>query len=342
MKHCHMSLVAGSKRFVKRESSTAPWAGTELRSRHYHPARTTRSAALCVVFALIAALGTVRAEGGDSTSTSRPAVATSSATRDGRTITIDEAHHNFHTATGRYKPLADLLRSDGYVVAEGKEEFQPETLRKVRVLVVAHATGAHDLRSPDAHNSPFSSKECDAVRDWVRGGGSLLLVTDRPPVAAANQMLASRFGVDFAPGTVVDPANSQRDSGNGSIVFSRASGTISEHPITAGRTAHERINRVTTYAGHALNGPAGSTAILRLSSTAKAVFPDDTFVPAGGKAQAIAFQFGAGRVVVCGEAGMLTAQVNHENGAQMGINRSDQDNRQFALNIVHWLTGILK
>src|SRR5262249_15340464 len=31
-------------------------------------------------------------------------------------ILFDEAHHNFHTAGGRYKPFAELMRSDGYEV----------------------------------------------------------------------------------------------------------------------------------------------------------------------------------------------------------------------------------
>src|SRR5262245_30118785 len=35
----------------------------------------------------------------------------------GPRVAIDEAHHNFHTAGGRYKPFADLLRRDGYRVA---------------------------------------------------------------------------------------------------------------------------------------------------------------------------------------------------------------------------------
>ena len=34
--------------------------------------------------------------------------------RNGPTVAIDEAHSNFHTAGGQYKPFADLLTSDGY------------------------------------------------------------------------------------------------------------------------------------------------------------------------------------------------------------------------------------
>jgi hypothetical protein len=34
----------------------------------------------------------------------------------GPVVLLDEAHFNFHTAGGRYKPFAELLRRDGYVV----------------------------------------------------------------------------------------------------------------------------------------------------------------------------------------------------------------------------------
>jgi len=38
-------------------------------------------------------------------------------------VLIDGAHRNFHTATGKYKPFAELLRSDGYAVAENQHAF---------------------------------------------------------------------------------------------------------------------------------------------------------------------------------------------------------------------------
>jgi hypothetical protein len=58
--------------------------------------------------------------------------------------------------------------------------------------------------------------------------------------------------------------------------------------------------------------------------------------------------FGEGRVVVVGEAGMLTAQVitDRTGGSprkrRLGMNTSNTDNRQLALNIMHWLSGLLK
>jgi len=49
-----------------------------------------------------------------------------------------------------------------------------------------------------------------------------------------------------------------------------------------------------------------------------------------------------GRVVILGEAAMLSAQLAGANKMPFGMNRPGIDNRQIALNIMHWLSGLLK
>ena len=41
----------------------------------------------------------------------------------GPVIVIDEAHNNFHTAGGRYRPFATWLEGDGFVVRAGTSRF---------------------------------------------------------------------------------------------------------------------------------------------------------------------------------------------------------------------------
>ena len=60
-------------------------------------------------------------------------------------------------------------------------------------------------------------------------------------------------------------------------------------------------------------------------------------VSATGRAQAIALPFGKGRVVVFGEAAMLTAQERN-----FGMNYPGTDDRQLVLNVMHWLSDLLK
>src|SRR5512143_2286416 len=85
-------------------------------------------------------------------------------------VYFDEAHYNFHTASGRYKPFADLISSDGYEVIPNKQKFSKETLKGCDVLVISNALGAVAMGSPQASDPAFTEEECDAVRDWVRAG----------------------------------------------------------------------------------------------------------------------------------------------------------------------------
>src|SRR5687768_3977502 len=109
-------------------------------------------------------------------------------------VVLDEAHQNFHTASGRYKPFVDLLTADGYTIVEGKQPFSAEGLVGPRVLVIANALGS-GISNNNINNPPsaFTDAECDAVRDWVARGGSLLLIADHSPFGATAARLSSRF-----------------------------------------------------------------------------------------------------------------------------------------------------
>jgi len=258
-------------------------------------------------------------------------------------VLFDEAHHNFHTIDGRYKPFADLLRNDGYRVVRNRQTFSKETLNSFKVLVIANALGAEEMDDSGADQSAFTEEECQAVQDWVKGGGSLLLIADHAPFGGAAASLAKRFDVDMSKGFTYDPANSVE--GNASVlIFSRDNKLLATHPITEGRDEKERVNRVQSFTGQSLKGATDSVAILKLSDTAKDS-PDqntDASVSAAGRAEALAFKFGKGRVVVQGEAAMLSAQISGPEKSKMGMNVPGNDNKQYALNVMHWLSGLLK
>jgi hypothetical protein len=259
-------------------------------------------------------------------------------------VLFDEAHYNFHTAAGRYKPFADLIFSDGYQVVVNRKPFTKESLRMFKILVIANALGAEDMDEDGADHAAFTEEEADEVRDWVRGGGSLLFIANHGPFAAAAEGLAKRLGVNMSKGSSVDQAHSVTDSNNPAfIVYSRRNHLLGEHPITKGRNDNERIDRVITFTGQSLKGPPESEAFLKLADTAvDMVPPDNKEVSAAGRAQGIAFRLGKGRVVVLGEAGMLTAQLDGRDNKPFGMNVPGTDNKQLALNIMHWLSGILK
>jgi hypothetical protein len=263
--------------------------------------------------------------------------------KEGPRVSFDEAHHNFHTAEGRYKPFVDLLLNDGYRVIRNRQPFTKTTLSSYKVLVISNALGAEEDDDAGADTSAFTEEECQAVQDWVKDGGALLLMADHAPFGGAAATLAARFGVDMSKGYTFDRENSVAGSPT-NLIFSRENKLLASHPITEGRNEKERINLVRSFTGQSLKGPEGSVSILNLSdhATDSPSYEAQTSVSAAGRSQAVALKFGKGRVLIQGEATMLSAQVSGQENRRMGMNVPGNDNKQYALNLMHWLSGILK
>ena len=104
---------------------------------------------LCVLFVLATAFVSAQqvADPNFSTRVDRPAYK-----KKGLKVLFDEAHNNFHTAGGRYKPFATLLSNDGYQVVPNKEKFQATALKGYDVLVISNALGATFIFLPGAVN----------------------------------------------------------------------------------------------------------------------------------------------------------------------------------------------
>lgn len=290
---------------------------------------------LCLAFSANTALAQQIADPNFDTKVAKPAYK-----KNGPKVLFDEAHYNFHTASGRYKPFADLITSDGYQITPNTQKFSTQTLNGYQVLVISNALGAAQMNAPEAGNPAFTDEEADAVRDWVKNGGALLLIADHAPMGAANQILGTRFGVDMSKAFTLDTKNSEPQN-PGFIIYTRASGRLAKHPITDGRRKEESLNKIITFTGQSLKGPADSVAFMKLADTAQDVVQGKS-TSAAGRAQGIALKFGKGRVVVMGEAGMLSAQLAGPNRSPFGMNLRGIDNRQLALNLMRWLTGKLK
>lgn len=342
---------------------------------------------LAIVPALVAAAALLttaaRAQQGPDT-TWVPTVAHPAYAANGPRVGIDEAHVNFHTAGGNYRPFATLLRRDGYRVAASTAPFTRASLAAFDVLVIANARGGTGL---DAFTHPaFTPDECAAVREWVRAGGSLLLIADHAPFGTAAEALSLQFGVDMSKGWAFDTTRGTAEGNPTFLRYDRENGLLGTHPILQGRDTTERVSRVVSFTGQSLSIPVGAGVLLRLSPTAQDRQPPtldelraqaarrqrmtdsvlaamrargggDTaviampmrdespqrFASAAGRAQGLALAFGTGRVVILGEAAMLTAQVVNLPGREpmrMGMNVPGHDDQQFALNILHWLSRL--
>ena len=262
-------------------------------------------------------------------------------------IGIDESHKNFHTKDGRYKPFAALMASDGFIVGAAPK-FTPGGLKAIDILVIANALGDEDWDKP---KPAFNATECDAVRDWVRAGGALLLIADHAPFGDSAAVLGQRFGVDMGRGFVADRKNSGTDPTL--LVFSVENGLIGDHTSIRGRNDREAVRAIMAFTGQSLSIPEGATALMKLGNDAVEVATREELrdfasgkqagKSVAGRAQGIAMAFGKGRVAMFGEAAMFSAQLagSGAQASKMGMNAAGNDDRQFALNVMHWLAGAL-
>lgn len=271
-------------------------------------------------------------------------------------VVIDEAHHNFHTMHGFYQPLARLLENDGYKVLPGNEAFTASSLRTTAVLIIANARGAD--KGSQVSQPAFTTEECDTIKVWVQDGGSLLLIADHAPFGSAAHELALRFGVDMGRGYVFDPKNSEHNPSF--MLYSDANGLLGDSPVVRGRTDAEHVHRIVPFTGQSLSIPPTATALMKLSPSAFEVDSyadgvavlhhqkaDVTLRSAAGRAQGVALAYGKGRVVIVGEAAMFSAQLlkfdkSREPDLRFGMNAPGNDDRQFAINVLHWLSGVIQ
>jgi hypothetical protein len=269
----------------------------------------------------------------------------------GPRVMIDEAHHNFHTAGGRFRPFAKWLESDGFRVSAGTTPATASLLTTTQILVIANALAPADVQV--AHwrlptTPAFTDDEVDAIVAWVRGGGALLLIADHMPFPGAVEPLAAAFGADVANGFALFGSEDPR-TGDYPIVYRRRDGTLMNGPIVDGRNQSERIDSVETFTGTAFHLSGRSGGILALPVGTRLELPmvawqfSDTTpaMRADGLLQGDAFAFGRGRVAIFGEAGMFTAQRKGVERVPMGFNDpAASQNPQFILNLLHWLAGM--
>ncbi len=274
----------------------------------------------------------------------------------GPTVAIDDAHWNSYTAARGYGPFSQLLRADNYTVIESGSAASEDVLANAKVIVIANALGFRgvvrqvgqiarinlDGLAADA----FSDPEVDALDTWVKSGGSLLLAADPSPAGRAVRSLAERFGVRMRDAMVFDREHSEENDPT-SIIFTREGKTLAAHPIAGPEWKSDSVERVVTFGGQALEGPMHATQLLMLSGTAyerKRPAGDDDRVAVPGLAQALAMYHGRGKVVVLGDADVITSQVREVGSVndRIGLRWRNSDNETFARRIMGWLSGAVE
>lgn len=270
-------------------------------------------------------------------------------------VFIDEAHNNFHTTKGRFKPFVDVLISDGYKVQASTKRFTVEHLKDADILVIANAldAGRHDWTPP--FKDAFTTEEVLAIKSWVSQGGSLLLIADHIPFPRAVDTLSNAFGFMFSNGHVDE------------FTFRADDGSLSKHTIMGNLTDSlpltnlefgmgelrnssldvDSITQVKAFGGSAFQIPANAEPLLTLGPNTYSLTPDIPFqlnaktprVAMENWHQGATLKVGEGRIAVFAEAMMFTSQIYIPTGKKHGLVSSGaEQNEQFLLNVMQWLS----
>lgn len=278
----------------------------------------------------------------------------------GPRLCLDEAHHNFHTLDNRFFVFGDLARRDGFRVAPLRTVFTAASLARCEVLVISNAQPSDKEWNTYPYPTPsaFTDSETRTVLKWVNDGGRLLLIADHMPLAGAASQLASAIGARFTDGFAYPRAAWRTDStmndaaASAPTMFRVADRTLAPHPILDGRGPDERVTQVRSFTGQAfqLRG-SGSSPVMVLPADFISLEPrvawqfekTTTVRPVGNWLQGGTRRVGRGRVAIFGEAAMFSAQVAGPNRRAMGMNaQGAEQNAQFVLNVLHWLTGVIE
>jgi hypothetical protein len=307
-----------------------------------HPATIGPCLALALL-ALLVASSTLAQQVPDTTF-APPVPTPSFAPGTGPVVCIDEGHHEFHTMGERFAAFARLVARDGFVVRPLTGHVTRAALDSTRVLVVSNAlaeVNVDEWRLPVA--SAFADDEVRAIEGWVRDGGALLLVADHMPFGGAAEDLAAAFGVQLSNGFARDPA------GNMNFVLRRAEGRLKPHAITDGRGPGERVDSITVFTGEAFRAAVPVDTLLAVPPGTVLLLPQVAWqfsaltpaLRADGMLVGAALAHGRGRVVVYGEAAMLTAQLAGPERMPVGMNSPGApDHARLVLNTVRWLAGV--
>ena len=272
-------------------------------------------------------------------------------------------------------PRKEFLAIEGaghMAIISRADEFLRLLLVHVRPLVTAISTESLTgidiliLGGPGGWGSPEDSLRDDEVKslvEWVRAGGSFLLICDHLPAPRNAAKVAAALGITEWHNGAVNVAI--RDSPLvGPIIFWRAEyfpagepaivptkptgwkgyqGTdaiLVRHRITEGRNSSERVRSVATFVGSVFQVPSGWEGLLTMPKRAISLAPPPTpdarlvftketpRISVGGWLQGAVRKMGKGRVGTFGDTALFSAG-------------PASDNRQFVLNVMHWLSRIL-
>lgn len=257
---------------------------------------------------------------------------------------------------GAFEPFRTLVETDGFRVEWLDKQVSPDLLGETDILVIANAYtrgGANDFQNFTTLDAPsvYSPEEIAMIVDFVKAGGSLLILADHSPFAGGTIKLAEALGFVFMTGIALHNRSLSEEI-LGNIDFRREGegmlvGKLSAHPIVDGALGRKTISHYYAFEGQAIIPPPEATTLLTIPENFEtmltfAVRRDFYSAPrldASGLSQGSVLELGKGRVAVFGETGGFTSQ-SQDGRPPFGLSSPLADeNAEFVLSTMRWLAG---
>ena len=266
--------------------------------------------------------------------------------QSGPNILIDAGHHNFIVEMGLIKPFVDLSDNDGYKTNIDSGVFTADYLAKYQILLISPAMPfKFGSKKEVTTEITFTNQELTTLKNWVLGGGSLVILSEHAPIDKSMTPVLNTFGIQSSIGAVYDSVNCDttvKVSYFETILkFTNSNKLLNKnHPLIKGRNNHEVVSNIETYTGCALSG-SNYTNIFKLSSTSGVRKWNGISPSGGGDSQCLAGSFGKGKIVALGDCNGFTAMYVNSGGKKLlaGMQVDQYDWKQFVLNTLHWLSN---
>jgi hypothetical protein len=271
-----------------------------------------------------------------------------------RPVLID-AYHNTIFNEQRNRPAACEAMLDILSNELGEPVFlnEPLSLPQLRkypesLLIIKGLPNEQGVINDTAFywKSPLLEQEVEAVVKWLYEGGQVMLFLSHFPNGSGGKPLLEALSVRFRDGYVYhgDHPGQSEDSQCSWFTMSEENGMIRpEHPVL--KDADEEVEQIRLLCGAALfRNPSDvvlaypdKSANLSLDTEGGAI----SFAEQSGQyAALLAFEFGAGKVIVSGDLGLFRNNVlidEHGDKTYITINHPEADNAALLVNLIRWL-----
>ncbi|MEM9016170.1 MAG: hypothetical protein AAGC68_04090, partial [Verrucomicrobiota bacterium] len=234
--------------------------------------------------------------------------------------------------------LAATLRSEGFAV---------EQITETAENVSGPSEGVHiDFESLDlseyqiivfgSNNAVYDSAAVDAIEQWIRGGGSALFISDAnfggdwTDASNSDQQFLDRFGLIMNQ----DRGTYTRDRSDGEFL-------IPDHPIFNGVDTFDGEGVTPISVGNLTPGVTATRLAGAQGQVRRNIEPFDENNNNQGPSSAANSQ-DAALVIATANDGKIAGHYDRNtffNEGGVGSDITNFDNRQYAINLFHWLAG---